>query len=347
MNKNKYYNVQRILSNPRPFNFLLGNRNSGKSFAWKKFVIENFLKKKNITPYCCFMFMYRDVEDVDLTAPWIFDDVLRLYFPEMTIQYKKVKNGFGLFYIDGEMAGFACSIKKIISFKKMPILQRIEWAIMDEFLVEDGKYLAREFELVQSLYQTCARGDGMPIRENCYFVFISNTVSMSNPYFQAFPEIKSDFKFTTKFLSRDTFNLEVILNTEAIKAITETRFGQAIEGTKYGEYALNNEFYNDNYKFVEKVGGNKKYMYTITLAGQSFGVWRCDSQGLFYISQAVDKTCKCNFVFDNDDHDVNFIFVQNRESYIRILDRMYRRDSVRFENLECKLAFLTLTGLIK
>lgn len=342
----KFYNPERIIQNPRPFNFILGNRNAGKSFGWKKFVIKNFKSRSKTTEYCKFMFMYREVDDVDLASPFIFDDVTRIYFPDMIIKFKKIKNGFGAYYIDGELAGFAVSIKKYVTLKRMPIMQHVEWAIMDEFLVENGKYLKDEFNIIRNIYSTCARGDGMAIRPNCYFVFISNTVSMVNPYFSAFPEIKSDFKFNTKRLIRDDFILEMVLNEDTINAVKNSVFGRSIEGTKYAMYALNNDFYNDNTKFIEKVKGEKEYVYTIVIAGEKFGVFRCIKQGIYYISRSVDNNAPA-FVFDNDDHDVNYIFVAQREVYIKTLDKMYRRDCVRFEDLDCKMAFLILTGLIK
>lgn len=346
MENNKFYKPERIADNPRPFNFTMGNRNAGKSFGWKKFVIENFLKNKDKTKYCKFMFMYRDVGDVKLVSPYIFDDVLNIYFPDLNITFKKIADGYGEYKINGELAGFAIAIKKYITFKRMPILQEVEWGLMDEFLVEDGKYIQNEFDIVRNLYQTCARGNGETIRSNCHFVFISNTVSMVNPYFSAFPEIKASFKFNTRKIIRDSFLLEMVLNEKTMEDIKNSEFGKAIEGTKYGLYALNNDFYNDNTKFIEKVKGKKTYVYTYVMAGQSFGVYRCDAQGLFYISRSVDKNAPI-FVFDNDDHDVNFIFLQQRETYIKVLDNMYRRDCVRFEDLDCKMSFLTLTGLLK
>lgn len=341
-----YYSPDWVVNNARPFNFTMGNRNAGKSFGWKRFLIENFKAKKDKTPYCFFGLLYREVEAVDLACPFVFDDVMRLYFPEDTIIYKKQSNGFGMFYLNGEMCGFGMCIKKYVTFKLMPVLQRLNWVVMDECLSEDGKYLKDEFNKIRNIYQTVARGDGQALREDCHFVFISNTVSMVNPFFEAFPQIKSDFKFNTKKLKREEFLLEMILNKDVVDALTNTAFGKSIQGTKYGMYALNNDFYNDNMKFVEKVTGEKQYAYTFILAGNEFGVFKCPGKGLYYISRSVDKTAP-KFVFDNDDHDVNFIFVSQRENYIKALDIMYRRDAVRFEDIECKMAFLTLTGLIK
>ena len=136
------------------------------------------------------------------------------------------------------------------------------------------------------------------------------------------------------------------MNENATKALEESSFGKSIEGTAYASYALNNDFYNDNYAFVEKVDGMKDYIVTLIVNNQKFAVYESLAKGLIYISKSVDNTHK-QIVFDNDEHDVNYLMIQKNEDFIANLARLYRHSCVRFEDLDCKVAFLIITNISK
>ena len=98
----EFYNGQFVMNKNKPWNFLMGNRNGGKSFFFKMLCIKTFLKgmeEKN--PRCLFALFHRKVDDVKLTSPGFFDDVMELKYPEKTIVFKPSTNGFGRFYLDG------------------------------------------------------------------------------------------------------------------------------------------------------------------------------------------------------------------------------------------------------
>ena len=343
---NKFYDPSFIMAHKKAWNFLLGNRNAGKSFAYKKILLENYLKNKDTRKDCKFMLLFRKVDSVKLVAPFFFQDVLDLKYPKMKLEYKAVVNGFGRFTLNGEICGYACCIKNYQMLKPMAEVQTVEYILFDEFLTENNDYLKNEADMVRNIYSTVARGGGQFIREKVAMFFVSNTVSMQNPYFAEFPQIKSDFKYNTKRLVRDIFTLEIINNEEAVNAIMSTNFGKSLEGTDYGNYIMNNSFYNDNNKFIEHVDGIKNYVVTITMGGKDFAVYQSLAKGLFYVSQKIDPSYQ-KYVFDNDDHNINYIMISKRENFIKDLERMYKHDAVRFENLECKMMFLVLINIAK
>ena len=343
----KFYDGSFILSKNKVWNFLLGNRNAGKSFYWKTYAIKKFLKgKEEGRKDCKFALFHRKVEDVKLTSPGFFDDVMDIKFEGKTMTFKASSNGFGRFYLDGELCGYSLAIKNYVTYKKMAELQSVETIIMDEFLSERGDYLPGEVDMVRNIYSTIARGGGKFIRDNVRMYFISNTVSMVNPYFKEFPEIKESFKFNTKRIVRDNFVLELAMNEDATKALSESKFGRSIEGTAYAQYALNNDFYLDNYKFVEKVGGMKDYVVTIIMNGNKFAIYQSLAKGFVYISPQVDNTHP-QICIDNEDHDVNYLMIQQNETFWKNLARLYRKGCVRFQDLDCKIAFLALTSITK
>jgi len=341
----EFYNGQFVMNKNKPWNFLMGNRNGGKSFFFKMLCIKTFLKgmeEKN--PRCLFALFHRKVDDVKLTSPGFFDDVMELKYPEKTIVFKPSTNGFGRFYLDGVLCGYSLCIKNYVSYKKMAELQHIKYIIFDEFLSENGDYNKNEVDSVRNIYSTIARGGGEHIRKDVRMFFISNAVSTINPYFEAFPDIKKRLKFDTKKLVGDDYVLERYYNADAVAAIRSTEYGKGLEGTKYGAYIMNNEFYCDNNKFIEHVKGVKNYMFTITVAGKDFALYECYSKGIVYVSTQIDETYQ-KYVFDNEDHDVNYLMFSKKESTVKALRKLYERSAVRFETLDCKMAFLALISV--
>lgn len=341
----EFYNGQFVLTKHKTWNFLLGNRNAGKSFLFKNLCIKRFLQGKiDKNPRNCFCLFHRKVDDVKLTSPGFFDDVLMLKYPDKVMTFKPSTNGFGRFYLDGELCGYSLCIKNYVSYKKMAELQRITTIIFDEFLSEDDDYLKNEVDAVRNIYSTIARGGGEHIRTDVQMFFISNTVSVVNPYFEAFPDIKKRMRYNTRKLVGETYVLEMYMNEDAMNAIKSTEFGRSLEGTSYGAYIMNNDFYCDNNKFIEHVKGEKDYVLTYTLGGKDFAVYSSVIKGVLYISRKIDP-CEQKFVFDNDDHDVNYLMFTRKENTIKGFKRLYEKGAVRFEDLDCKISFLALISV--
>lgn len=345
---NKFYDPSSILHHKRAWNFLLGNRGAGKSFGFKKYLLDTFIKNKDTRKDCKFLILFRKVDDVKLSASGFFSDILasKYFEPTDTMEYKAIVNGIGRFYFNGELCGYAASVKLYQRIKSMPEMYGIiENVVYDEFLSEEGDYLTNEVNMIRNIYTTIARGGEGGMRNNVYMFFISNTVSMINPFFKEFPEIKSSMKFNTKRLVRETFQLEICYNQNIVDTILSTNFGKSLDGTAYGQYVLDNTFFNDNNKFIEKIQGQKNYIVTMRICNFRFAVYEQRQTGIYYISEKVDPSFQ-EICLDNQSFDVNFIMVDKNEEFIKFMKKMYQRDCVRFENLDCKISFLTMTKLL-
>lgn len=356
MKANKFYDGSFILSKleGHSFFFSLGNRGAGKSFFYKTFLIKQHLKAKEEGRWDNkFAIMFREVNTISLCANGFFDDVMRIKFPGHTMKFKYHRaEGYGEYFLDDneESCGFALNLKHFQKYKLMTArLQPISWILQDEFLSENNQYLSNEIDAVMSIFQTVNRGggDGNATRDLKWF-FVANTVSIHNPYFNAdiFSDIKKCMKQNTKKIVRDSYVFELIYKEQVREELMATSFGQLIANTEYGTYALENSWYNDNYKFVEKLDGQKDYVITLLIAKQKFAVYECRDKGLIYISKKVDNTHTI-CCLDNDDHDVNYIMIQKNENFLKNIVRLYKLGAVRFEDLDCKIAFLTITQIIK
>lgn len=108
-----YYDYHRILSYNCPVNVLIGERGCGKSYGAKKFVIEQFLKKRS-------QFLYLRRYDNELKEIFektksqkdFFDDI-KDEFKEHTLAAKNRK-----FYIDKEIFRICKKNDRSAGFKK-------------------------------------------------------------------------------------------------------------------------------------------------------------------------------------------------------------------------------------
>lgn len=339
---NKYYNPSSCLANLRPWNICQGNRTAGKSFGWKWVLLDEYF-----TTGMQFMVLFRNIEDAAAVAPYQFNDVLDLKYPDVHIKTKQIIKGFGEYKIGTKTCGYYLSIKKYNMLKQITAVQKVKWILFDEFIPEDGKFLKGEVDMVRNIYTTTARGGGEMFRSNCHIVLISNYVTLSNPYIKEFPELVESIKPNTKKIVRETVYFEKVTNSNAQDAISSSRFGKSISNTKYGRYAIENESYLDNNAFIEKIHCSKEYYFTFIISGEKFAVYNVTSKGIVYISKAVDESYKLVLNIDTDDHDINFLMVMKNSNLIKAMAKMFRYDAVRFEDLDCKLAFLIFIGLDK
>lgn len=334
----KYYDGNKLLMQARPFCFCVGSRSAGKSFYFKKRLISEFLKTGNQ-----FIYVRRYKTDLDLVLPTFFDDVQHK-FPKDELEVRKNE-----FYINGELAGWAIPVSLFTKYKSVNF-NHVRYIMFDEFLPEDGRYIGGkgkpylEPELCFSFYQSVARGYNKPIREEVQFIFIANAVTRLNPYFIYFG-IDRYLVEDIKFLKKDSFALEITQNSEVNEEIKQSRFGLAINGTSYGEYAINNGFYLDNSNFIENPDKDMKYSFNFIIDGNMYSVWNKVYEDVLYVSDKVDRQHPRCYAITNADHSTNTIGYEGIKYQIPVMKMLYSYGGVRFRNHRSKYAFEILIGV--
>lgn len=336
MQRNYFYSPNRAVQSGSPFVFCDGNRSIGKSFGWKKLCVQNFIESGQQ-----FIYARRYASDIDriCAEKTLFDDIA-FKFPDSTIEI----NGNEI-KVNNKTAGWLIAVSQFLKYKSasMPKVMKI---IFDEYVPEDGRYLGgrqkpdQEPELCLNFYQSVARGDGNVIREGVQFIFIGNTSSLNNPYYHYFG-IDKKIQPDTKFLSTDAFCVERIVNENVRDDVAKSKFGKLIEGTRYGEYALNNQAYIDNNNFVEKLSGVNQYVCTLHYYNNNFGVRLFKDKGVYYVSNKVDPTFPINYALTTTDHTPNYVmlFKYSHNPTVKELMLAYSYGCVRFEDIRCKQAF--------
>ena len=310
-----WYNPQKLLSYNRILNFIIGARGIGKSFGFKVYPINRFIKHGEQ-----FIYVRRYKGELKKVTRY-FDDV-KDHFPGHEFKVKGKE-----FWIDGKLAGVAIPLSTWQS-EKSNAYPNVTTIIFDEFIREKDKsgYLPNEVEALLNLMDTVFRD-----RENVRCVCLSNAVSVVNPYFLYFNLMPDTAR---RFNAYDDILIEIPDSYDFSQYRRKTRFGALIDGTNYGDMALDNEFTHDSPVFIEKRTRNSKYKFSVVFQGVQMGVWVDVEEGLMFLSPDNDPSSKHVYALTKDDFSENHLLVVGwRQNYhLMKLVSAFKKGMLRFDN---------------
>ena len=317
-----WYDIGQTLTYNCLFNFIIGNRGCGKTYAAKKRAVKQFLDKGHQ-----FVYLRRFENELTETQENYFNDIiLNNEFPDTTIEYKD-----GQYLINGELAGYAMALTKAKDYKSIsfPLVYLI---IFDEFLIEDNgftRYLKNEVKQFLSFYMSIDRYRGVTV------FFLANSVSMINPYFLFW---SLQLPYGSNIVRKGDVLLQLVQDEEFIKERKETRFGKLIAGTDFEEYAIENKFADNNKMFIMKKSEKARYYFTMKYKGFSYGVWIDFDAGKIFVSENIDPSCKIVYSLTVEDHEPNTMLLQTISKspfFKRFIDN-YKMGNVYFESQKIK-----------
>lgn len=319
MDKNLFYNPQKMLSYNRILNFVTGARGYGKSYAFKKFPIDRFLKTG-----AQWIYLRRYKDDLKMIDEYFQD--IQAEYPDNKLEVKGKK-----FYIDGVLAGWAIPLSQWQKFKSTPF-PRVETIIYDEALKEkdNSRYLPNEPRALLNFMDTVNRlreGENDKLRCVC----LSNAVSVVNPFYLYFKIVPN---LNKRFNASESVLVEICESKDYSEQQRKTRFGKLIDGTDYGDMSLDNQFTEDNYTFVEKRTKDSRYVFTVVYKGMSMGVWNDVNEGMLYMSNDHDPSSKRVYALTKDDMTENIMLMHNwKKCYdLHKLVIAFTKGYLRFDN---------------
>lgn len=336
----QYHDGSFLLSFNKLLIFDVGGRSIGKSFFWKTYAMNRYLKTGRK-----FLYVRRYKNDIDLIMGGgkYFEDI-GIKFPNHDL---KCENGdIGTFYCDGELCGYALGLSSASKIKSLPLTD-IDLIVFDEFIAEDGKYLGgkndpfKEPRLCESLIVSIARGGGRVVREEVRMVFIGNTHDRYNPYFQ-YHGISEKFQEDTKIIRGPFWVVSKDNAPSVTEAIQKTQIGAMLSHSSYGNMALGGNWENEDNTFVGKITAPMKYFATLKSSGQFFGVYECEELGVYYISNKVDMSDPYKYTLSIEDHEPNFVTArQNSRAWKMVLLKdAWGQGFLRFETQLAKRIWL-------
>ena len=322
--QNIFYDGAGLLSQRCVLNFVIGNRGGGKSFFGKRLVINRFKKKG-----AQFVWVRRYQTEIDTLTDFFAD--IKEFYPEDTLTVEG-----NTCYINGEPAGWLIALTTSQKLKSVSF-PNVQTIVFDEFIIDKGKvgYIKNEVQTFLELFETIAR-----MRDNVVAIFFGNAISIVNPYFVYFgvtPDLNK------RYTKENGVCIEFYFNEAFVAKKAKTRFGQLIEGTRYGEYNMMNKFLRDSDSFIVETrptGANLKIQQFI-LDGERFALWQDTRRGEWYIDGAYEanfgtyRTYVLNPV-DMEENDKSHILLKKNCVLVKKLREIAERGDLYFNNQNTK-----------
>ena len=333
-----YYDYQRVLSYNALMTYIIGERGVGKSYGAKEFVADRFINKGK-------QFVYLRRYKTELKEammkkghPIFFEQIIYNEDGTKNKKYEnhKLTNKNDTMYIDDKLCGFAIPLS-IANILKSSTYNNVDTIIFDEFIIDKGcyHYLQNEVEQLLDVIETVGRLRDIRI------IFLGNAISITNPYFTYFNlslPYNSDIVVSKKDNKGNPLIIvNYIKNLKYREVKKQSRFGQLIDGTEYGKYAIDNEFLRDSKSFIRKKSKTSKFYFILVINSKHYGVW-CDyKDGLMFISNDYDPNCPVIFSINPDDHNENTLLIRCRTSpFFKSIIEHYRLARLCFENQQIK-----------
>lgn len=334
MDKSIFYNPERIISYNALLNLIIGERGVGKTFNFKVYAVKRFLNKHK-------QFAYIRRYDTDLEASIgntndnKFFEQIRKEFPNSEFKISKSKKVRKL-YIDNKLCGYALPLSAADSLKSSSY-ENVDTIIYDEFMLKEGSiqhYLRNEPEIILDLIETIGRL--RDIRIYC----LGNAISSTCPL-MAYFDLTLPYNTDIKTFKDGTIAVEYIKNEKYREVKKASRFGKLIDGTKYGKYAIDNEFLTDSKAFIRKKDKFAKFYFILYVNGKQYGIWRDFTNGYIYVSNDIDPNCPIKFAIHEEDHNESTVFAKVRSNFwFKQIINHYRLARLCFENQTVKNMFM-------
>lgn len=325
-----WYDKAQLLSHNKIMNMVLSNRGGGKTFHFTRWAIDDF---KKTGAQCVWVRRYQ-TEVAEMLNNSKFFDAVREYYPndELTIEGNLGK-------VNGETAIYfiALSTSRQLKSNNYPKVNKI---IFDEFIIDKGRitYLKNEVQVFLDLYETVAR-----LRDNVRAVLLANAITAVNPYF-LFWNIKPDNR--KRFTVKGQVCIELFTDADFIEQKRKTRFGQLVDGTTYGEYAINNVWLLDNDTFIEEKTAKSTFIVGMKYEGIMYGFWIDYEVNRIFVNRQYDPSSKCLYCLTKDDHETNLLLIKSiRDSaLIQRIVYAFQNGLLRFSDIQVRSAFYEFIG---
>lgn len=334
VNKNIYYNMNKLMSYNALYSFCMGERGLGKTYAGKKKMIELWKRKRKQSVYT-----RRTVTEIDKVKDTLFNDIAKEYDDiEITV---KGYQGF----IDGECFCYFIPLSTSSQVKSASFPD-VEFIFFDEYiLTKTGRndYLKNEMTLLNDLVFTIFR-----MRKPTLYL-CSNAVSFVNPFFSYFNiEPKPTDNFIT-VKNKNTGEVDVVVEMtqkgEYRETLKKTRFAQMLEGTEYGSYAIDNNTLEDSNDFIleNKPFGFNYFRGAFRIGNKVIGCWSVmNTDSGVWFGEKIDPNSHNKYtVYSNQNFEGWRNVKIDRNTYnIKYIKKCFLEGSCYYEKQEVKKLFV-------
>jgi hypothetical protein len=336
----KYWNIKKYLPYQRCFNFINSERTIGKTYTTQGFFTDRGINRHEESIYI----IRTQDEKKDGVLPKAFLKVLTNEFSDIVFNYN---NDFISFKNDNDEwqpLFHAIALTEVNKMKRVNY-PNVKWGLFDEYILDEtgkARYIDGwdEPELVMKMYHTIDRE-----QDNLILFFLANNISFYNPYhiykaFQIPPQEKEVIWKSENVLYHWTEATQELKEEKS-----KCKFLKMIEGTKYGGYAAEGRFINDNMSFIENIPKRARYMFTVKYRGKLYGIWFDGS--LCFISDKIEKSARGMYALSMEDHNENMTMMLTKNSNtIKWFKQYLKLGKIRYTSMGVKVRFEELLYLI-
>lgn len=337
MGKLPYYNMRQLLSYNAVYNFAVGGRGIGKTYAAKKYAISKAIANNE-------QFIYLRRYNTEMVAKNTFFADIEHEFPGHS--FRIMGNNAVIAPTDNptkntewDKIGEFFPLSKAQSRKSVNYKQ-VHTIIFDEFILENGitRYLPEEVDAFNGLYSTVDRWN-----DRVKVFFLANAVRITNPYFLAFDIVPETGK---RFYSRaDGFAVFEIIDSQAFsEQVATTRFGAYINRSQFGEYALNNIFRDNGDVFVESRPAGCFYIGSVETNRGVVAIWQTSLEygPLHYFVSSKRPRKEMIWTTNKESHRESTILCNKNGEPIRRFKSAYNTGRMRFTDVPARNIFIGL-----
>lgn len=334
-----YWSPGRLLSKNAMFNFAIGGRGTGKTYAFKKFAISAFIKKGAESIY-----LRRYESELDDRASF-FNDIAPK-FPGFEFQVHGHQGQIRRVAEEGEKPEkwrtflYFVALSRALTKKSVPY-PKVKIICYDEFIIDKGhiRYLGQEVKSLLDFYVTVDR-----YQDRVRILFIANAVRFANPYFIYFnlnPR-RGDGIIT----AADGYCAVELIEGEAFRRHAEsTRFGRMISGSAYAEYSIGNAFEDLKSPFLKKKPSDARFLFGLGVDGERLGFWMTPNINEGFLSKRIPKDGTV-YALTARDRTPNMQAIDRAAPPLKIIKRLYMEGRLYYESSAVEEAFQTVKMIV-
>lgn len=348
---NNYYKLDKLLSYNSMLNMVIGARGVGKTFAVKKYMLEQAINKKSKSIYL----RRRDSELLGIDKEKFFPtEILKQVFTNFEeIETKNSRAETAIkFFGNGRENELKINSKRIIlndiviiylkslstSIKlKGSEYDEVDTVLFDEFLIDEMdknlRYLPNEVDLLFQFMSSVFRK-----RDKVKVFMLANATNTNNPYFAYFRFDYNDYNTKEyNYLKKYGVVVHIAPNKPvdfSKESLNDNPLLKIMQDSQIFKSNVENEFTVNNYSNVKKIKGRKTKLYQIDCGNnQIYSIFQKGS--IIYIDNSYEKNLN-NITFNKNLISDTSIYL-DRSNYISkmLRDKFYKNDII-YCNFEVK-----------
>ena len=345
LSEDDYYNLHDLMTRGAAWNFIIGARGLGKTYADKRYGIKEAIKNGH-------EFIYLRRTDVEQKKKETFFRDIQEAFPDYDFRINGDKGEYRHHSWDEKQWRICCYF---IALSQAGGLKSVAYPnvytiIFDEIFPDNVRFLSNEVNSFSEFYNTVDRWN-----DRVRVLFLSNAVQKANPYFAKYALDLTDQE--AKQLQFKTYCggyicIELADYGGFSAKVSKSRFGQFLErfDPDYADYAIRNKFRDDSKDMVQDIPEFAEYSYTLdTELYGSFGVF-IDVAGKslnYYISRRVKRNSERHYTLDYSKVTEEVIYIKKSDDITKRMTNAYRLGKMFFDTSQVKADFnLVIGGLI-